>query len=173
MPFKPVVLWTDALLFALLASAIAFWWHARARPHLLRPWRKLSGSSQGMASLVFIGFFVVVGLLDSVHFRERISGGNSSQQARFAVQTHSLLDAMVGPLRTRTEKTYSAPLATQLFAKETVELADGARVRAYPRLQYGGAHLSDPASEWLADVLRTAIAGLGVAAIVWNVLALS
>ncbi|KPK34744.1 MAG: peptide ABC transporter permease [Betaproteobacteria bacterium SG8_40] len=171
MPFKPVVLWTDALLFLLLASAIAFWWHARARPHLRRPWTKLAGSSRGMASLVFIGFFLVVGLLDSVHFRERIAGEGSSQQ--FAAQTRSLLDAIVGPLGSRTEKTYSAPLATHLFAKETVELADGARVRTYPRLRYGGAHLSDPASEWQADVLRTAIAGLGVAAILWNVLALA
>ena len=172
MPFKPVILWTDALLFLLVGTVVAFWLHARKRPHLLRPWRNLMRSRQGMAALVFIAFFVAVGLLDSVHFRARLAAVDASQQSRFSVQTLSLLDAMVGPLRTQTEKTYSAPLATHLFAKETVELAEGARVRTYPRLRYGGAHLADPQADWLADVLRTAVAGLGVAAIMWNVLVL-
>ena len=172
MPFKPVILWTDALLFLLVASTIAFWLYVRGRPHLRRPWRNLAQSAQGMAALVFIALFVSIGLLDSVHFRERISGGDAGQQERFAVQTLSVLDAIVGPLRTQTEKTYSAPLATHLFSKETVELENGERVRTYPRLKFGGAHLADPDADWLADVLRTMVAGLGVAAIGWNLLVL-
>ena len=171
MPFKPVILWTDALLFLLVAGTVMFFIYVRGRTHLRRPWSKLAQSKQGMAALVFIAFFVCVGLLDSVHFRERISDAGEAQQ-RYAVQTLSVLDVIAGPIRTRNEKTYSAPLATHLYSKETVELPGGERVRAYPRLEFGGAHLADPDADWLGDVLRTTVAGLGVAAIVWNVLVL-
>jgi len=172
MPFKPVILWTDFLLFLLVAAVIGFWLYARTRPHLLQPWRRLVQSRQGMGALVFIAFFVAVGLVDSMHFRPQLAEADVSQQSRFAVQTQSLLDLIAGSLRTQTEKTYSAPLATHLFAKETVELPGGGSVRTYPRLIYGGADLKDPDSDWLPDVLRTTAAGLGVAAIVWNLLAL-
>ena len=172
MPFKPVIVWTDALLFLLLAAAIGFWLQMRSRPHLLQPWRNLVQSRQAMGSLVFLGFFIAVGLLDSVHFRTRLSQPDAAHESRYAVQTLSVLDVLVGPLRMRTEKTYSAPLATQLFSKETVELPGGGRVRTYPRLTYGGAHLSDPQTDWLPDVLRMTAAGLGVGVILWNALAL-
>ena len=43
----------------------------------------------------------------------------------------------------RSEKTYSAPLATRLYAKEQIETPDGKQVRDYPRLRHGGAHLED------------------------------
>ncbi len=172
MPFKPVILWTDALLFLLLAAAIGFWLHVRTRPHLLQPWRNLAQSKQAMGSLVFLGFFIAVGLLDSMHFRPRLAQPDAALESRYAVQTLSVLDVLVGPLRTQTEKTYSAPFATHLFAKETVELPDGGRVRSYPRLTYGGGHLSDPQSDWLSDVLRLTAAGLGVGVILWNALVL-
>ena len=172
MPFKPVILWTDGLLFALLAAAIGFWLHTRTRPHLLQPWRNLAQSPQAMGSLVFLGFFIAVGLLDSMHFRPRLAQPDAAQESRYAVQTLSVLDVLVGPLRTQTEKTYSAPLATHLFAKETVELPGGGSSRSYPRLTYGGAHLSDPESDWLPDVLRLTAAGLGIGVILWNGLAL-
>jgi peptide/nickel transport system permease protein len=81
----------------------------------------------------------------------------------------SLFDVMAGSLRERKEKSYSAPLAAHLFAKETVELPDGRQVREYPRLLYGGAHLRDPASEGLPDVLTRTGLGLAYAAAIWLV----
>lgn len=171
MPFKVVILWTDALLFLLIASVIAFYIFVRVRPHLSQPWRYVAHSKQGMAALVFLVFFLVVGLLDSLHFRPRLAVTGETETRGFAVQTFSVLDVIAAPLRTRTEKTYSAPLATHLFAKETVELPGGGRARVFPRLAYGGAHLADPHADRSADVLRTAAGGLGVAVIVWGVLA--
>jgi len=171
MPFKPVILWTDALLFLQVAAAIALWLYVRSRPHLLQPWRNLAQSKQAMMASVFLGFFVLVGVLDSMHFRPRLSEEVGAQQDHYAVQTLSVFDVLAGTLRTRTEKTYSAPLATHLFAKETVESPDGERVRTYPRLIYGGAHLADTSTDWLPDVLHVGVAGLGAAAIGWNLLA--
>ena len=70
-----------------------------------------------------------------------------------------LLDTLAAPLRTRHEKTYSAPLATRAYAKETVEVlaADGSITaqRVFPRLRFGGAHLADEAQR--ADDIRLRI----------------
>ena len=74
------------------------------------------------------------------------------------------------------EKTYSAPFATHLFAKETIEQADGTQVRDYPRLQYGGAHLTEPAEDRGQDILLRSLLALAEAllasAIVLYVIAL-
>jgi peptide/nickel transport system permease protein len=79
----------------------------------------------------------------------------------------SLLDAIAAPLRQRREKTYSAPLATHLFSKETMALPDGREARDFPRLRYGGAHLNDPETELVPDLARRALLGLAVGAILW------
>jgi len=71
-----------------------------------------------------------------------------------------------------TEKTYSAPFATHLFAKETMELPDGSEARVFPRLAHGGAHLKDPERERSGDIIKRAVAGVAIAALAWNVLLL-
>jgi peptide/nickel transport system permease protein len=83
----------------------------------------------------------------------------------------SLLDLWLTPLRERQEKTYSAPFATHLYAKETVELPDGRVVREYPRLRYGGRHLDDPAEDRAMDILSTGLRGLVTGLVCWVLLA--
>jgi len=70
----------------------------------------------------------------------------------------SVFDKLVEPLRLNTEKTYSAPFAVTLYARESATDAAGRVVREYPRLQYGGSHLSD-VSQRDADVMRRALIG--------------
>jgi len=50
-----------------------------------------------------------------------------------------------------------------------VELATGGRERIYPRLNYGGAHLSQPEKEMIGDVVVTAARGAAVAVLIWLV----
>ena len=68
------------------------------------------------------------------------------------------------PLRTNTEKTYSAPLATNLFAMETAE--DG-KARSYPRLRYGGAHLGADLEQHAEDVAQRGTRGATVGLLLW------
>jgi peptide/nickel transport system permease protein len=79
----------------------------------------------------------------------------------------SLLDLWLTPLRERQEKTYSAPFAAHLYAKESIQLPDGRTIRDYPRLEYGGAHLTDPASERGRDILLTSLWGLAEGLALW------
>ncbi|HET9699722.1 MAG TPA: ABC transporter permease [Burkholderiales bacterium] len=166
MPFKPVLLATDALIWLLVAAVLGFAWYVRRREHLLAPWRRVARSASGMAAGTVLAFFVLTGLLDSVHFRPALPDEPGKPRA-YAVEVLSLLDVALKPLRTNKERTYSAPLATHLFSRETVELPDGRITREYPRLRFGGAGLKDPEADWLPDVMARAGLGLAGAVLAW------
>ena len=172
MPFQPLVLWTDWLIHLLLAVVVAAFVYVREREHLRAPWRRVGRSAGGMVGLTVLALFVVVGLLDSLHYRPQVTGADPAKPV-YAAEVRSALDALLAPLRARAEKTYSAPLATQLFAMETAERADGTQAREYPRLKYGGARLKDPATEHAASLARGAVAGVALGAVVWLLIALA
>jgi peptide/nickel transport system permease protein len=174
MPFKPVILWTDALVYLLAAGLLVFAWHVWRHEHLLVPWRRVAHSASGMSALTVLVFFIAVGLLDTVHLRPAIeNGGGGTNETAYSVEVLSLLDLVAAPLRTRVEKTYSAPFAAHLYAKETVELPSGEQVREFPRLKYGGAHLQDPETEKTTDVIRKAAAGGAMGFVVWTLAVIS
>lgn len=162
----PVVLWTDALVWLLVAAALAYFWYARRHAHLVAPWRRVTRSTAGMAALVVLAVFVLIGLADSLHFRPRVESRDPNAPAAYSVEVLSVLDVLLAPLKARTERTYSAPLATRAYAKETVELPGGQVAREYPRLRYGGAHLKDEADRD-ADVFMTVVQGIALASMAW------
>lgn len=170
MPLTPVILWTDALVFLLIALGVAFALHARRHEHLRAPWRRVVRSRVGMASLVVLAFYGLAGLLDTVHFRLRLPERQPGEATQFAPEILSLLDLVVRPLREGQEKTYSAPFATHLFVKEALAQPDGTVAREFPRLVYGGAHLADPAQR-RADILRRGLGGVALGGLIWTLLA--
>ncbi|MFO7542592.1 MAG: ABC transporter permease [Thiobacillus sp.] len=163
MSVQPVILWTDALIFALVAGVLALVWAIRRQEHLLAPWRGVAQRPMAMGAALVLGVFVVIGLLDSLHYRDRLPD-SPADQPQYSVEVLSAFDALVAGLRTRQEKTYSAPLAMQLYAKEFIE-RDGVTVRDYPRLRHGGAHLQH-AEDRLPDIVQRVLTGIveGVAA---------
>ena len=160
MSFLPVILPTDALIFLIIGVGIAAAWYIRRRPHLMLPWRRLARSSAAMVSLLALSLFLVVGLLDSLHYRPALPDKNNGQTV-YSPEVLSVFDWLAGSLRTRTEKTYSAPLAAQLYAMESMETPDGKVMRGFPRLKSGGAHLADPEHELDADVATRVALGAG------------
>ena len=170
MPVLAVALWTDWMVWLLVAAIVAFAFYVRRHEHLVEPWRRVTHSRSGMVSLVVLAVFVVIGLTDSLHFRPRLPGQPAGAKAAYAVDVLSVLDVLCAPLRSRSEKTYSAPFATELYAKETIELPDGRQAREYPRLKHGGAHLRDPQADFAPDVARRAVAGVAGGVVAWIVL---
>jgi peptide/nickel transport system permease protein len=159
MSFMPVTLWTDRLVFLLIVVGIASAWWIRRQPHLLVPWKRVAQSRLGMVTLFVLSLFVLTGVLDSLHYRPALPGDNG--KVVYAPQVMSVLDKLVAPLRTHNEKTYSAPLAVYLYARESVVLPNGKVEREYPRLKYGGAQLVKPQRDWLGDVVRRTLTGAG------------
>lgn len=144
-----IILWTDGLIFMLLAAFSGLVWYLRSREHNRRPLRKILTDPVAAAALMVLAFFAAIGLFDSVHFK---SSGN---------EIVSILDYWAAPLKERGEKTYSAPFAAVLYSKEMETAAGGAVRWDYPRLQYGGAHLADPEAEKTEDIIRKTATGLG------------
>jgi peptide/nickel transport system permease protein len=170
MMVKPVVLWTDLLLFVLVGVAAVAAWYASGREHLRAPWRYVRRQPLGMAALVILCAYAAIGLVDSVHFRLPLPPSDTPvavDRVDYSTEVASLLDTLVRPLKQRGEKTYSAPFATHLYAKETVERPDGTQTRDFPRLRYGGAHLADPAADRGQDIAATALTGLAQGLFVW------
>jgi peptide/nickel transport system permease protein len=115
-----------------------------------------------MCSAVVLLAFVMLALLDSIHFRPKlpavaVTGAESA--VAYATRTYSLLDALLTHAIDAREKTYSAPLAYTSFQKETA-VVEGKEVRDFPRLEFGGAHLTDPASQWRSDIAWRSALGL-------------
>jgi peptide/nickel transport system permease protein len=184
VPILPVVLWTDALVYLLVAAVAGFAWYVRRHEHLRAPWWRVAQTPAAMSALVVLAVFILVGLFDSLHFRLALPAAPGTQVDRaasrdvaYAVEVKSALDLLLAPIANRPERTYSAPLATHAYAKETVEVPaeggkPGRQVRDYPRLLYGGAHLQDPQRDWQADVLFTAFRGVALALPLWLLLSL-
>jgi peptide/nickel transport system permease protein len=154
--FMPVLLWTDALVFLLVAALCVFAWTCWRSETLRQGWGRVASDGIGMGSAVVLAVFVGIGLLDSLHFRPALDKPGEGGKVAYSVDVLSVLDLLVAPLRERRERTYSAPLAAVAFQKETLQRPDGSQVREFPRLRHGGAHLSDPEAGRIADVaLRT------------------
>lgn len=158
---KGVYLLTDRLIFVLIAAAVLLIAYIRQREHLRAPWRAVFRRKLAVASLVVLAVYLLIGLLDSIHYRVPLPMAEGEGQVHYSVDVRSALDALTTPLRAGDEKTYSAPFATHLYAKETVVLEDGTQVRLFPRLEHGGAHLSDPGARG-ADILRRSAAGVAL-----------
>ncbi|OVZ62991.1 peptide ABC transporter permease [Pigmentiphaga sp. NML080357] len=159
---KIVFLWTDVALFLLLLGVAVYAWHARRTPNLRATWARVARDTPAMCAAVVLGAFVLIGVLDSMHYRPllesvEVNGGKGARA--YSPVTRSVLDALLEKPMAGREKTYSAPLAVRQFTKESM-LVDGKPVRDYPRLRHGGAHLSDPDTQWLGDVLRRTAAGV-------------
>jgi peptide/nickel transport system permease protein len=150
---RPVVLWSDALIYLLLCSGGLWLYLALRREYWRVALRQVMSSRLAMLSFGVLCLYGAVGFLDTLHFRvvsQATPGGGNIQ---------SVLDLACRSLVQRTEKTYSAPFATHLYAKETMLTPDGQQVRAYPRLQYAGTHLSDASERW-PDVRQRLVTGL-------------
>lgn len=170
MSFRIELLWSDALVWLLVAVALAYAFYARAHPHLRAPWARVSASNSAMAAATLLALFVLTGLLDSVHYRTALPAQDGKKA--WSTELRSVLDLALAPLQASREKTYSAPLATHLYAKETVQHADGRETREFPRLRHGGKHLENPQNDRASDIGRRVLRGLGLASVIWLVVAL-
>jgi len=153
-----VVLATDACLFALLTFGAAFWIVARRTEHLRAPWREVWRRPAAAGAATVLAAFMTVAVADSVRFR--VHADRAAQDGSVEGEVLSVLDLWLTPLRTRVETTYSAPLATHGYSRESVIDDAGGLRRVRPRLRYGGAHLADPARDRAGDVGRRALAGV-------------
>jgi peptide/nickel transport system permease protein len=159
---KFVLLWTDVVLFILVLALGWYAWHVRRTPNLRANWFKVMADAPALCSAVVVTVFLVVTLLDTVHFRRALPPSATAGPAAavaYDTRTESLLDAALAKLIRSRESSYSVPLAYEGFTKES-RVVGGQSQRVFPRLTHGGAHLKDPAREWAVDLSQRIAAGL-------------
>lgn len=164
---KLVFLATDLALYLQLVVIALYVWHALRTPTLRQTWRHVLHDAAAMSAGVVLLLFLVIAVLDSVHFRPLLppaAGVAANAGPAYSTRTLSLLDMVLAGPREAREKTYSAPLDTHQFSKESI-VVDGKTVRDFPRLQFGGAHLKDTQAEWAGDILSRSMVGLSVGAL--------
>lgn len=155
----PVIFITDAFIFLLVLMVFAYIFYARQHEHLRDPWLSVSRRPLAMSAAIILAVYVLVGLLDSLHFHPKLEDTKDNEIV-YSTEVSSVLDLVLEDLKSKTERTYSAPLASYAFAKEMIDLPNGNQSRDYPRLKYGGAHLDDPENETTSDIIKLVACGL-------------
>jgi peptide/nickel transport system permease protein len=158
---KFVLLWTDAAIWLMALVLAGYVLMVLRRPGLRADWSKVFADKAALSSSVLLLLCLAITLLDSLHYRPLLppSAGTSAAAPAYDTRTRSLLDALLVRLVESREATYSRPLSYVGFTKESVEV-DGQIQRIAPRLKFGGAHLQDPAAQWLGDLAWRIGAGL-------------
>lgn len=160
---KPVLLWSDSLIFILVIAVVLFFIQLRRNPLARKRWASVFQSRIGMSSFIIIMAYIWIALLDSLHFREALptldkSADNSTGQVAYDNQIKSALDVILSDLKSHQEKTYSAPFSIYSFAKENMTDNNGQVYRDFPRLEYAGSHLSGEEDKTSDIAMRSAIA---------------
>ena len=121
-------LWTDILVWTLVAAALLGGWMLLRSPVSRQKWVTIFRSKIAMASVIVLFFYMVFALLDSVHFKvDKPNGGTPIV---------SLLDMAMAHQKDFSERTYSAPFATHEYTKSIVVDAKGVSTQRYLPLKY-------------------------------------
>ena len=160
---QPVFLLTDLFVYGILLFVLWYIWHVRSDRNLRANWRLAMQRPVSMVSSMVLGFFLLVALADSIHFREALPA-QPGQAIQYSSEASSVLDKVLQPLVNARERSYSEPLSAVGFRKETFE-RDGVSVRDYPRLRFGGQHLADPDKELSQDVTGKTWTSLGLSCV--------
>ncbi|MFA7531784.1 MAG: ABC transporter permease [Castellaniella sp.] len=153
-------LWTDVFVLILVLLLAVYVWHARRSPALRAAWGSVGRTPSAMCAAIFMVLFLLVGVLDSVHYRPQLPPlpGQESAAPQYSPALRSALDDLLALTQlSQRENTYSAPLALRQFTKET-EIVDGRAVRDFPRLKHAGRHLAHE-DDRPADIRRRVLAG--------------
>ena len=161
---KVLILWSDALIFLLVAALGLFFLQLRKNPQTRAHWSQVFSSPLGMVTFTLILVYVGVALLDSLHFRRALPPvPGAAQQVFYENKATSVLDTILGGMGDRYERTYSAPFALKSFEKQNMKDSQGRVFRDFPVLEHGGAHLErsgDRAADILAKSLQAVVIGL-------------
>ncbi len=121
-------LWTDILVWTLVAVAVSGSWMLLRSPVFRQKWVMIFRSKIAMASVIVLMFYLAVALLDSVHFKINKPNGGAP--------IVSLLDMAMAHQKDFSERTYSAPFATHEYTKSIVVDAAGKSTQRYLPLKY-------------------------------------
>lgn len=134
-------------------------------------WHYILKRKLATISFIILCIFVLIGLLDCYKWRDPLLDGNGKAStdlrgtAIYQNDALSILDRLCSGIRTKTEKTYSAPMSDRQFTKDMIQNKFGKSVWYQEKLNYPGAHLlgTDVVGR---DVLYICLKGIRTALII-------
>ena len=168
---KPLLLWSDLLIYLLVIALCLFFFHLRRDPQIREHWRQVFSTRLGMVTFTLILIYVGIALLDSLHFRRALEPVAAAPPGEtfYDNRVTSVLDVVLGGMGNRFERTYSAPFSLDSFEKQDMKGENGVVYRDYPRLEHAGRHLEHLGDRW-GDILQKSglslLAGLLISAVV-------
>jgi peptide/nickel transport system permease protein len=151
-------LWTDIcflsiIVLGIIAVALSF-----RHPPIRRAYQRLFYRPMAMSAGIVIVIFLTIGILDSIQLP-----GYHHQ--------YTLLDEILSPLGQTFEKSYSAPLALDLYTSET-KLVNGQMEQIYPRLHHIAPYIqthSEKNTFVMSVLVQSLIVASGLLLIVWGI----
>ncbi|MBD3754272.1 MAG: ABC transporter permease [Gammaproteobacteria bacterium] len=120
------LLWTDGLIWGLVVALLVWGRIVSGSVQVRRQWMQVFESKVAMVSAIVLLFYVLLALLDSIHFTQ--------QEAGHGLQ--SVLDTVLAHLASVQERTYSAPFALTEYNRTLQTLEDGTVAMVYQPLQH-------------------------------------
>jgi peptide/nickel transport system permease protein len=118
-------LWTDIMVWLLVVALLGWGWSISRSPQVQEQWRTIFKSSLAMISALVLLFYLLFALLDSVHFKQEKESS-----------IISLLDMAFEHRIKESERTYSAPFATQEYASSIKVNKEGITEQVYLPLKH-------------------------------------
>ena len=161
LAIKPVLLWTDVLIYLLTASIVMFLLSLKKNPQNRARWQQVFSTRTGMVTFVILLAYITIALLDSIHFRKQLEPveGQATEEVYYSNTVNSALDLVLGDMGENKERTYSAPLALKSWVKENQKQEDGSVLRLAPNLSHAGGHLESP-DDKAGDIVLQSVIGL-------------
>ena len=161
----------NLLLIVMIAAAILLIRYASRQEYWRNAARQVRRRRLAMISFAVLSVYILIGLLDSIRWGDPVLNPdrkvvrNEAGGLIYSPRRLSLLDRVCTPLREKAEKTYSAPLASHLYTKSTIQQRDGRVTREYPPLRHPRSHLfgTDKVG---TDVFYRALKGIRTALII-------
>lgn len=169
--FKLVFLPTDGLIFFLLLLVVGVIVQILRKPLMRARWSEVFASNTGMLTAVVILFYVLIALLDSMHFRLALAENTNlvpsenTASVHYSQEVQSVLDLLLVDLKNNAETTYSKPFALYSASKKNMQNEQGQTYRDYPRLKYGGQHLNKEEDKAF-DILMLSMKALAIAGLI-------
>ena len=134
-----VFLLTDIFFYIIIFSLGYYVYYVRKTKDILDTWKHVFKSKTGIISIVVLAFFLLIAILDSIHFKEKIKNENNDLIS-YSSEIKSVLDLILLPTYQNAEKSYSSPFSSNLYSKETRILENNIEQRVYPKLLHKGNH---------------------------------
>ena len=134
-----VFLLTDIFFYIIIFSLGYYVYYVRKTKDILETWKHVFKSKTGIISIIVLAFFLLIAILDSIHFKEKIKNENNDLIS-YSSEIKSVLDLILLPTYQNAEKSYSSPFSSNLYSKETRILENNIEQRVYPKLLHKGNH---------------------------------